>query len=244
MSSASDSLHRILKDENRRKIIMVLNEKGNLGYTDLMKAVGIDNTGKFNYHLKILSGLIVKKDDGLYALTEKGLLASRLMRQFPENTDQLRLKSLRQTIWIGLALQVIYVTAIVVLYFFGVIDTVWLIRGISFLLVFIVGNYLIYRTQRTRSNPDSSEDRTSMKIVYTAGGVGLGVGIAFFGVLILSRIIQHFLGIPYLYALTSSEWFFFFSLVIAPSIGGLIGYWFGQRRGFKRFELKILGYRL
>jgi hypothetical protein len=244
MSSALDSLHRILKDKNRRKTIMVLNEKGSIGYTELMKATGIDNTGQFNYHLKILNGLIAKRADGLYALTEKGLLASRLMLEFPENPDQLRLNSLRQTILIGFALQVIYVTSIVVLYFFGVIDTVWLIRGFSFLVVFIVGNYLIYRTQRTRSNPNSSQDRTSMKIVYTAGGVGLGLGTAFFGVLIITRIISELSGIPYLQMVTSSEWFFFFSLTVAPTIGGLIGYWFGARKDFKRFELKIRGHQL
>lgn len=244
MSSGLASLHKVLKDGNRRKIIVLLNEKGSLGYTDLMKAVGIDNTGRFNYHLRILNGLIVKRADGLYALTEKGLLALRLMAEFPEDADQIRMKTLKQTIWIGLALQVIYVVTIVTLYFLGVVDTVWLTRCFSLLIVFVIGNYLIYRTQRTRANPNSSQDRTSMKIVYTAGRAGLGLGTAFFGVLILTRIISELSGIPYLQMVTSSEWFFFFSLIVAPTIGGLIGYWLGEKKNFKRFELRIRGHQL
>jgi hypothetical protein len=54
-----------------------------------MNTLKIDNTGRMNYHLKILSGLITKRDNGQYALTEKGKLASRLLREFPEDTGQL-----------------------------------------------------------------------------------------------------------------------------------------------------------
>jgi len=88
MNDGLASLHKILKDGTRRKIILLLNEKGSLNYTDLMNMLEIDNTGRVNYHLKILSGLITKREDGQYALTEKGKLASRLLLEFPEDTGQ------------------------------------------------------------------------------------------------------------------------------------------------------------
>jgi predicted transcriptional regulator len=71
MNSGLASLHKVLKDETRRKIVLLLNEKGSLSYTDLMKTLEIDNTGRVNYHLKVLDGLVTKREDGRYALTEK-----------------------------------------------------------------------------------------------------------------------------------------------------------------------------
>jgi len=86
MSSGIASLHKLLKDETRRRIILLLQEKGSLSYVDLMKALGITNTGKMNYHLKVLGNLLAKKEDGHYMLTDKGMLASRLLLEFPEVT--------------------------------------------------------------------------------------------------------------------------------------------------------------
>ena len=88
MNSGLVSLHKILKDETRRKIVLLLSEKGSLTYTELIKALEIDNTGRMNYHLKILDDLVLKRDDGRYALTEKGELASRLLLEFPEENRQ------------------------------------------------------------------------------------------------------------------------------------------------------------
>ena len=78
------SLHKILKDQTRRKIVQYLNGKGQLTYMELMNLLEITNTGKFNYHLKILADLIQKEEDGRYSLTERGQLASQLLQKFPE----------------------------------------------------------------------------------------------------------------------------------------------------------------
>lgn len=104
MGSAIDALHRILKDETRRKIILLLREKESLSYVDLMKALGITNTGKMNYHLKVLGDLLSKKDDGQYVLSEKGVLASRLLVEFPKvTTRQMELSPKRpQVLWWGI----------------------------------------------------------------------------------------------------------------------------------------------
>lgn len=88
MSSGIASLHKVLKDETRQKIILLLQEKGSLSYVDLMKALGITNTGKMNYHLKVLGDLLSKREGGQYALTERGTLASRLLLEFPEVTTR------------------------------------------------------------------------------------------------------------------------------------------------------------
>lgn len=87
MSSGISSLHKILKDENRRKIMLQLQEKGSISYVDLMKILGITNTGKMNYHLKVLGDLIAKNEDGKYLLTEKGKLATRMLLEFNNKTS-------------------------------------------------------------------------------------------------------------------------------------------------------------
>jgi predicted transcriptional regulator len=78
------SLHKILIDTTRRNILQVLAEKETLGYTEIMALLQIKNTGRLNYHLKALSGLVSKDDHGRYHLTEKGKLAVNLLRTFPE----------------------------------------------------------------------------------------------------------------------------------------------------------------
>jgi hypothetical protein len=50
-----------------------------------MYALLITNTGKINYHLKVLGELIQKRENGHYALSEKGTLAARLLHEFPSN---------------------------------------------------------------------------------------------------------------------------------------------------------------
>ena len=81
-----ESLHRILKHSIRRRIVLELLEKHELSYMDLMNLTEVENTGKLNYHLKILGDLIVKNENGKYRLTEKGHLASQLLLKFPEKT--------------------------------------------------------------------------------------------------------------------------------------------------------------
>jgi hypothetical protein len=92
MNSGIDSLHKILKDETRRKIVLLLNEKQSLGYTDLMNNLGIVNTGILNYHLKVLGDLLTKDEAGQYLLTQKGKLASKLLIEFPEPDIALQAK--------------------------------------------------------------------------------------------------------------------------------------------------------
>jgi hypothetical protein len=81
MPSGFESLHKAFKDEKRRKIILLLNEKSSLSYTELLKELGINNTGKLNYHLKVLQELITKNPEGQYILTERGKLAAGFLQE-------------------------------------------------------------------------------------------------------------------------------------------------------------------
>lgn len=81
-----ESLHKILRHPIRRRIVLELHEKQEVAYIDLMRILEIENTGKLNYHLKIIGDLIEKSENGKYHLTEKGDLASQLLLKFPEKT--------------------------------------------------------------------------------------------------------------------------------------------------------------
>lgn len=78
------SLYRILGDSTRRNLLELLSEKGALSYTEIMALLGITNTGRLNYHLKTLNGLLTKDDEGKYRLTERGRLVINLLQTFPE----------------------------------------------------------------------------------------------------------------------------------------------------------------
>ena len=97
------SLSDVLKHPVRRKIILALFERGDLSYVDLMNFVGVSNTGKFNYHLKILGDLIEKDQNGRYTLTEKGRMAAQLLQKFPEKKPQQTILSMADAAVIGFA---------------------------------------------------------------------------------------------------------------------------------------------
>jgi predicted transcriptional regulator len=81
-SSNDASLHEILNDENRRKIIRLLRENGTLSYTELMKASQIDSNGKMNYHLTALNHLLAINNKGQYSLNDKGVFAYSSINAF------------------------------------------------------------------------------------------------------------------------------------------------------------------
>jgi hypothetical protein len=74
------SLSAVLKNSTRRKIILHISDKGSISYVDLMNSIEITNTGKFNYHLKILGDLLEKDENGKYNLSEKGRVALQFLQ--------------------------------------------------------------------------------------------------------------------------------------------------------------------
>jgi hypothetical protein len=96
------SLHKILKDPTRRNIVLLLSRKGQLAYMQLMNLLEITNTGRFNYHLKILADLIEKGEDGKYRLSERGQLAYQLLQKFPEKTAEAKPLGMGDVLLIGI----------------------------------------------------------------------------------------------------------------------------------------------
>ena len=54
------SLHKILGDTTRRSILELVKEKDAISYTEIMSTLRITNTGRLNFHIKALNGLISK----------------------------------------------------------------------------------------------------------------------------------------------------------------------------------------
>ena len=123
MSSGLTSLHKILKDETRRQIVLLLNEQSSLTYTELLDRLEVVSTGLLNYHLKVLGDLLTKNEEEKYVLTEKGKLASRLLLEFSENTNLKKKPTWWRKFWITEAIVTpIYLAINIALYFIGYID--------------------------------------------------------------------------------------------------------------------------
>jgi hypothetical protein len=66
-----------MKHPMRRKIILTVGSHPST-YTEVLTSLGIE-TGHLNYHLEALSGLLIKRDDGKYTLSEYGLAAKGML---------------------------------------------------------------------------------------------------------------------------------------------------------------------
>jgi hypothetical protein len=148
MKNGGASLYNILKDETRRKMIHLLNEKGHLSYTDFMRELEISNTGRLNYHLKVLNDLILKREDGQYALSEKGKLALFLLLEFPEkNTQPSQIKlRWRRIFWTATGtLTVLIALANLILYGIGIVGLKLLFQSFLDTSAVIFVLYMIHR---------------------------------------------------------------------------------------------------
>jgi hypothetical protein len=98
-----ESFSKVLKNQIRSKIVLSLSSSKSLTYMDLINAVEVSNTGKFNYHLKLLGDLIKKDSTDRYVLTEKGQLAAQFLQKFPEMKTQPTTLHMADAVLIGLA---------------------------------------------------------------------------------------------------------------------------------------------
>ncbi|MDI9578933.1 MAG: winged helix-turn-helix domain-containing protein [Thermoproteota archaeon] len=234
MTSTIDSLHKILKDETRRKIILELNQKGSVGYTDLMESLGITSTGTLNYHLKVLGDLLEKDQTEKYRLSEKGKLALKLLTEFPQNNQIERKKWQKRLFIILTASQILYLTIIVTLYLLSIVDFYRVILAISYFVMATVVLYIGYRMQRTIPISGSKEEKARMRIGYTLGGIFLGLVTFFFAAGFIMRALQEITKQPLLQTIFWTDWYLGFSLVIAPMMGGVAGYCLGKKKGFQK----------
>lgn len=106
MTLDSAKLHKTLKDETRQKIVLILHDRSNLAYSDLLDALKTQDKGKLNYHLKALAPFLNKNDSG-YSLNEQGMLAWKAMQEFAYS-EKARLASIikygRNVVALGLVM--------------------------------------------------------------------------------------------------------------------------------------------
>jgi len=231
MAHGIASLHKILKDETRRKILLVLEERGNITYTDLMNAVGIQSTGKLNYHLKILSGLI-SNENSQYSLTEKGKLAIRLLEEFCLRKSQSEVEaSFPKGYFITVAIfSVILLSLVFGFYVAGVIT---LDRFILYIATSILGIIFLVlaekaRTRRAMMKPTSQRLGAKISIVFASAFAG-GVILFFVGGFLIGFIARS-LGI----SLFSFTYWIVISFVIGSFAGSLVGYFIYKRSKFSK----------
>jgi DNA-binding transcriptional ArsR family regulator len=172
MNSGIASLHKILKDETRSRILLLLNDKGSLSYSELMNMLGIDSTGTLNYHLKILGDLLSKSERGQYSLTERGKLASRLLIEYSEKDTVLQTKKKwwRRFWVVAIVLQVAALVVVLSLYIFRLADASRLITVFTGFLFGMIFLYFFYRMIRppTQTQGQNSQSRT-VKEIFVSG---------------------------------------------------------------------------
>jgi hypothetical protein len=233
MKSALGSLHKILKDETREKIVLLLKEKGNQSYMDLMKSLKIKSTGKMNYHLKILNDLITKTPKGEYILTEKGKLAARLLDEFTEeNSQELGLKpKWWRPFWIGQSVGIVSVLLYNLgLVFYGSTDLNSLYYPCIYILIGDVSFYYLY----LHVIKGTFTFHQLSKLFYiTIGALGLGVvfWVALIEIFYVSGIYSFISsGLPK--NLFGDLAYFGGFFLVSCVIGGFIGNFAGKKRGY------------
>ena len=94
MVSDQDEVSRILNvlsHRLRREILVLLNEKGECSFTDIMNALSLD-TGKLSFHIRSLAGLIEQTSSGKYKLNKIGENAVRLVAELQAWAPELGLR--------------------------------------------------------------------------------------------------------------------------------------------------------
>jgi DNA-binding transcriptional ArsR family regulator len=172
MNSGIAALHKILKDETRRQILLLLSEKGSVTYTELMGTLGIVSTGTLNYHLKVLGDLVSKNESGQYSLTERGNLASRLLAEYSEKDDVLQTKKKWwNRFWVvAILLQVAALIIVFALYFLRLADSERLITGFTSFAFGLIFLYFFYRMIRPPTETKSQKNQTrTIEDIFVSG---------------------------------------------------------------------------
>jgi len=224
MSQGIASLHKILKDDSRQKILISLNENGYQTYTDLMSNQGFASTGKFNYHLKMLNGLVTKNQAGLYYLTEKGKIAIRLLEEFGEKKDPYQQngfipRSFSILFGIFLTLSTVVEFGLYILYFTETVKLVAIaVLGVCF---FLVGE----RVRQRRTLARFENQMLGAKIIAILAGVLAAWVIVFYSRGLFSGLIS---------AWNLDLWWIVISLTIGSIFGGFIGYLIFKKSQFSK----------
>ncbi len=243
MNSGLSNFHRILKDKTRSQIVLQLNEKGSLSYTDLMTTLGIVNTGKLNYHLKVLDDLVTKNAEGLYFLTEKGKLSARLLEEFKEKKSPSQVEAAFPKGFMILASvdSVVYVSVVFALYLSGRLDLSGFVLNTIAAISAIILLTAAEKARKKRANWSPTRQMLAAKISITAAVAWGGAVVGFFGGgLLLSGLIwllrksNPFISLSTHNILDGLFWVG--NPIIGAVIGGVIGYLVYRRSRFSKIR--------
>ena len=108
-----DEIFAALKHPIRRHILLFLGQKGEVSFTEIQNAVGVDDTGLMSYHLKELSPLVKQSERGKYRLSEVGQAGVGLFRKV-EKERQRSSTAVREELerWVGKITFLFFITGI------------------------------------------------------------------------------------------------------------------------------------
>lgn len=151
-------MFRALKHPVRRQILLLLEQGGELSFTEIQNTVGINDTGLLSYHLKELALLVDQSARGRYCLSEVGKASMTLFRKV-EGEKQRTSKAIGQELerWSGKILFLFFVV------------------GVTLLAPLSVDIYMSVQSQITQIL--SLEQQVSL---YFAGLLGMVLGVVLF----------------------------------------------------------------
>ena len=76
-----DRVFAALKHPVRRQILLFIEGKGEVSFTEIQNNAGLDDTGLLSYHLKELAPLLNQSERGKYSLSEVGVASMALFRK-------------------------------------------------------------------------------------------------------------------------------------------------------------------
>jgi len=77
-----------LRHPIRRQLLLLLEDKGEMSFTEIQNAVGMSDTGLMSYHLKELAPLVEQSTRGKYCLSEVGRASITLFRKVEMEKDK------------------------------------------------------------------------------------------------------------------------------------------------------------
>lgn len=161
-----DAIFTALKHPIRRQILLLLEQKGEVSFTDIQDAVGINDTGLMSYHLKELAPLVEQTARGKYCLSEIGQTSiqffQKVEREKRRSSTMVR-KELERSI--------------------GQIVFLFFIMGITLLSPLSIGIYASIQNLYTPSNLSS---------VYIVGLFLVGFSGVSFGVILFVFYDRHY----------------------------------------------------
>jgi hypothetical protein len=167
-------------------------------------------------------------------LSEKGKLASRLLEEFPEESNQLQKRKRQKQFWIVAALsQIVYLVIVLTLYSYSYLDFGRLVLYTVMFFGSISTAYLGYRMQKNAPMIGLEGEKSRFKKAYIMFGGVIGLVLAFFGTVLLTFISVR-LGGPNFMRIINEPWEFLVLASVLVVLGAVAGFFVGKRNNFEK----------